>query len=169
MNIFETFKGVKALAFNLDGVLADSHLLVTGSGEQIRSYDSKDNFAIRAAIKAGFPVAVVTNMTDLGIQKHIEGLGASLLLDNTSETSTRALTDWAINLSLDLKHVLYMGSELSAIPKMQIMGITTCPTDAAEEVKQIAHYTSARTGGNGAVRDVIEKTMKLQGKWPASY
>ena len=48
---------------------------------------------------------------------------------------------------------------------MQLAGLAACPADAVEEIKAICHYISPKIGGDGAVRDVIEKVMKIQGKW----
>jgi 3-deoxy-D-manno-octulosonate 8-phosphate phosphatase (KDO 8-P phosphatase) len=48
---------------------------------------------------------------------------------------------------------------------MKLAGLAVCPADAAEEVKAISQYISPCNGGRGAVRDVIEKVLKVQGKW----
>ena len=58
-----------------------------------------------------------------------------------------------------------MGDDIPDYDVMQMVGVATCPADAAEEIKQIADYISHKNGGNGAVRDVIEQVMKLQDKW----
>lgn len=169
MNIFETFRTVQAFVFNLDGVLASRQILVTGSGEYLRAYDIQDSWAIRAAIKANYPIALLTSTPDIGIKKHVEELGASLLVNNDIQGPRKELTDWATRFTLNTEHILYMGDDLPDLPDLRIMGIKACPADATEEVKQVAHYISAKTGGNGAVRDVIEKTMKLQKEWPILF
>jgi 3-deoxy-D-manno-octulosonate 8-phosphate phosphatase (KDO 8-P phosphatase) len=46
-----------------------------------------------------------------------------------------------------------------------MVGIPTCPADAAVEVKEIAKYISHLAGGQGCVRDVIEQVLRAQGKW----
>ena len=48
---------------------------------------------------------------------------------------------------------------------MQVVGLPTCPEDAAQEIKNVSQYISNKKGGKGCVRDVIEQTMKLHGKW----
>jgi 3-deoxy-D-manno-octulosonate 8-phosphate phosphatase (KDO 8-P phosphatase) len=48
---------------------------------------------------------------------------------------------------------------------MKEVGVATCPSDAAEEIKEISHYISHQKGGEGCVRDVIEQVLKVQGKW----
>jgi 3-deoxy-D-manno-octulosonate 8-phosphate phosphatase (KDO 8-P phosphatase) len=48
---------------------------------------------------------------------------------------------------------------------MQAVGLAVCPNDAVEDIKTISHYMSPKNGGEGVVRDVLEKILKLKGKW----
>ena len=61
--------------------------------------------------------------------------------------------------------VLFMGDDIPDIDAMKLAGLAVCPAYAAEEIKAISHYISPYNGGRGAVRDVIEKVLKVQGKW----
>jgi 3-deoxy-D-manno-octulosonate 8-phosphate phosphatase (KDO 8-P phosphatase) len=58
-----------------------------------------------------------------------------------------------------------MGDDIPDLEVMKLAGLAVCPADAAEEVKAISAYISPNKGGSGAVRDVIEKVLKVQGKW----
>ena len=48
---------------------------------------------------------------------------------------------------------------------MKMAGIPCCPQDAVQEIISVSKYISPFSGGKGCVRDVIEKVLKLQGKW----
>ena len=61
--------------------------------------------------------------------------------------------------------ILTMGDDLPDIHMMKNSAIATCPENAVPEVKGISDYISSVKGGSGAVRDVIEQVMKVQGKW----
>ncbi|MCK5776829.1 MAG: HAD hydrolase family protein, partial [Bacteroidales bacterium] len=67
----------------------------------------------------------------------------------------------------DLKtdEILYMGDDIPDYQLLKIVGVATCPSDAAEEIIEIADYVSHKPGGKGAVRDILRQTMKVQGKW----
>ena len=58
-----------------------------------------------------------------------------------------------------------MGDDIPDIPVLKIVGLSCCPQDAVNEVKDICRYISSKNGGKGAVRDVIEQVMKIHGKW----
>jgi len=48
---------------------------------------------------------------------------------------------------------------------MRRVGCPVCPKDACNEVKEVSIYVSDYEGGCGCGRDVIEQTLKAQGKW----
>jgi 3-deoxy-D-manno-octulosonate 8-phosphate phosphatase (KDO 8-P phosphatase) len=45
------------------------------------------------------------------------------------------------------------------------VGFPVAVADAVPEVKTIAHLVTRTPGGRGAVREVCEKILKIQGKW----
>ena len=66
---------------------------------------------------------------------------------------------------MEAENAVYMGDDIPDYEVMQKAGITCCPADAAEEIKNISHYISHQNGGEGCVRDIIEQVLKVQGKW----
>jgi 3-deoxy-D-manno-octulosonate 8-phosphate phosphatase (KDO 8-P phosphatase) len=48
---------------------------------------------------------------------------------------------------------------------MQLSGLPCCPADAVQEIKAVSTYISPYKGGEGCVREVVEKVMKLRGDW----
>ncbi len=67
--------------------------------------------------------------------------------------------------NLQSENILYMGDDIPDLEAMKLCGIASCPADAAPEIKEISIYVSDKTGGNGCVRDVLQQTMRLHGKW----
>jgi tRNA A37 methylthiotransferase MiaB len=63
------------------------------------------------------------------------------------------------------EEILYMGDDIPDYLVMQKVGLPTCPQDAVQEIKGVSKYISHANGGKGAVRDVIEQVLKVQGKW----
>ena len=58
-----------------------------------------------------------------------------------------------------------MGDDIPDLRVMERVALPCCPADAAEEVKAISRYISAKPGGLGCVRDLLEQAMKVQDKW----
>ncbi len=62
-----------------------------------------------------------------------------------------------------------MGDDIPDYQVMKLVALPTCPQDASPEIKGISKYISHKNGGKGAVRDVIEQVMKVQGKWMENF
>lgn len=162
--LFDQLNQVKAFVFDVDGVLSDGNILVTDDGEQLRTFNTKDGYALQLAIKRGYPIAIITGGKSPGIKKRMEGLGIrDIYLDIHDKKAV--LHDWLSENQLTLADILYMGDDIPDLANMKIVGLPACPADAVEEIKAVSVYISPKKGGGGAARDVIEKVLKLQGKW----
>ena len=167
MNALELFKKVKVFVFDIDGVLTNGDVLLLPNEPLImaRSMNTKDGYAIQMAIKQGFPVAIISGGKESGAEKRLEYLGVQHIFMGISDKK-KCLEDFIKKLALQQESVLYMGDDIPDFEVMEHAGIKTCPADAVTEIKNLAQYISPFKGGKGCVRDVIEKTLKLQGCWP---
>ena len=77
-----------------------------------------------------------------------------------------AFEEYLYTYDIHPENVLYMGDDLPDLPVMKRVAVAACPRDAAPEVIEIANYVSGLKGGEGCGRDVIEKVMRVQQKWP---
>lgn len=163
-NFKEDLTNVKAFVFDVDGVFSNSIFYLDPNGEPLRSMNIKDGFAVQFAVKKGYPIGIITGGTSVSVKKRFNGLGIKdvyLCCSNKSEY----FEDFINKYNLNPDNILYMGDDLPDYNVMKKVGVPTCPSDAAEEIKQISKYISDCKGGNGCVRDVIEQVMRAQGKW----
>src|SRR5690554_7167478 len=163
--IFKKFKDVQAFVIDVDGVLTNEQFLVTETGQQLRQFDIKDGYTVKLAADLGYPMAVITGGNCPGVLKRLNDLGIQEVFTGVHEKE-QVLVDWLHEKQIDPAYVLYMGDDIPDLPCLKHVGLPTCPNNASEEVKQVCRYISPRAGGQGAVRDVIEKVLKLQDKWP---
>ena len=162
-NFKEDIKNVKAFAFDVDGVLS-GEIFLTPEGEQIRSMNMKDGYAIQLAVKKGYPVAIITGGNSESIRMRFKGLGITDIYLKSSN-KMEDFNDYIYKYNLDAESVLYMGDDIPDFEVMKHVGIPTCPNDASEEIKSLSKYISGIKGGKGCVRDVIEQVLRAQGKW----
>src|SRR5690606_34605733 len=99
--------------------------------------------------------SVVLRMQGLGITEVHLGVNRKI------EVYDQFLKDRALNKD----QVLYIGDDIPDVPVMKEAGVSACPSDAVEEAKSASDYISPYAGGAGCVRDIIEKVLKIQGKW----
>jgi len=162
--IFDNLKKVKAFVLDVDGVLTDGRVLVNESGHQMRTFNIKDGYVMQLAVKRDYPIIIITGGNSTGVVKRLAGLGIQEIHSGIANKIEK-LKDILISYELTFDDILYMGDDIPDLECMQLAGLAACPADAVEEIKAICHYISPKSGGHGAVRDVVEKVMKIQGKW----
>lgn len=164
MNFLEKFRGIDTFIFDVDGVLTNNEILVLNSGELLRTMNIRDGFAIKRAVQEGYQVAIITGGNSVGVQKRLEGLGVKDIFLGISDKKTTFLR-FLQERKIDAAGVLYMGDDLPDYEVMRMVGLPACPNDAAVEITEVAQYISPIKGGQGCVRDVIEKVLRLHGRW----
>lgn len=155
---------VKAFIFDVDGVLTDGTLLALASGEQVRSFNIKDGFAIRHALKKGYPVGIISAREEEGVRRRLLSLDITDIYLGTENKQT-AFAQFLAQHNLTPDQVAYMGDDIPDLAVMQQCGVAACPEDAVPDVMWVANYISGKPGGKGAVRELIEAVLKMQGNW----
>jgi 3-deoxy-D-manno-octulosonate 8-phosphate phosphatase (KDO 8-P phosphatase) len=164
MSLLKKFQNVRLFVFDMDGVLTDGSLYVFADGEQVRKMNIKDGFALQLAIKKGYGVMVVSGAFSEGVSRRLQKLGVSdvfMRVGNKREVLLNYLTE----KNIPIEQVLFMGDDIPDYQLMKIAGISCAPADAIAEVRTAAHFVSTIKGGEGCVREVIEKVLKLNGHW----
>lgn len=164
LNFKQSLNKVTTFMLDVDGVLTDGKVLVTEDGELLRNLSSKDGYAIQLAIKKGYRIVVITGGNNEPVKKVLARSGVTdVFLRQHDKLS--CYKDYVNSNNLEDAEILYMGDDLPDWEVMKRVGVATCPSDAAHEIKEICLYISDRKGGEGCVRDVIEQTMKAQNTW----
>jgi len=161
-------KNINTFIFDYDGVLTDGTVILQADGEALRTANVKDGYALQLAVKLGFNVAIISGGNSASMNKRFEALKIKdffLGVENKVEVFKKYLKD----NDLDAGRILYMGDDIPDFQVMQLAGLACCPSDASPEIKSISQYISPKGGGKGCVRDVIEQTLKLQGKWMTDH
>jgi len=167
-NYKEFMPQITTFIFDVDGVLTDGSVTVFPNGDLIRKMNVKDGYALKTAVDMGYHVCIISGGTNSAVKSRLQGLGITdiyLGVNNKIEILDEYLDIYDINI----KNVLYMGDDIPDFPVMQMVGLPTCPKDAAPEIQHISKYISQKKGGNGCVRDVIEQVMKVQDKWNVKF
>jgi len=157
-------KEVTTFIFDVDGVLTDGSVHVTSTGEMLRTMSIRDGFAMKAAAESGHRVCIISGGSNEGVITRLKNLGITdIYLAAPDKVAT--LKEFTNIYGIEPSQVLYMGDDIPDYHVMKLVGLATCPQDSVPEIKAISGYISHKNGGHGAVRDVIEQVMKVQGKW----
>lgn len=163
-NLIPYFKNIKAFAFDIDGVLTQGDVLVNEEGQMLRRVNIKDGYALQHAVKQGYAIAIISGGKSEGMRKRFEGLGVQHIYLGQDHKEA-AFADFLAKLNLEASEVAYMGDDMPDMPLLRKVGLSCCPKDAAVDVKEICAYISPFNGGEACVRELIERTMKIQNTW----
>jgi 3-deoxy-D-manno-octulosonate 8-phosphate phosphatase (KDO 8-P phosphatase) len=157
-------KKIKAIAFDVDGVLSAETIVLDVSGEPMRTVNIKDGYAIQLAVKKGLHIAIITGAHTRAVEIRYEGLGVPDIYTGSAVKihDYRAFRD---KYGLTDEEVIFVGDDIPDIEVMRECGLPCCPKDAAPEVKQHSLYISHCRGGFGVGRDIVEQVLKAQDKW----
>jgi len=162
--MLKNFKNIKTFVFDIDGVLTDGKLLITQEGVMLREMNVRDGYTLQLAIKKGYEIIVISGSFSAEVQIRLERLGITKIFMRI-ENKLQTLKELIATFHLNKEEILYMGDDIPDYEVMQYCGLAACPADAVPEIKSISKYISPLKGGQGCVRDVIEKVLKLQNHW----
>lgn len=158
---------IRAIAFDVDGVLSSSTVGLASDGQPARTVNIKDGYALQLAAKSGLQLAIITGGQSEAIRMRYEQLGIADIYMGVA-VKIKTFQAWLDAHRLKADEVAFMGDDIPDYEVMKACGCPCCPADAAPEIKDIATYVSPRLGGDGCVRDVVEQILRAQGKWMSS-
>ena len=159
---------ITTFIFDVDGVLTNGMLTIMPDGELLRHMNVKDGYAMKTALNSGYRICIITGGTNEGVRKRLELLGIEDIYLG-AHNKIKQYQELVEKYNLKAENVLYMGDDIPDYPVMLLVGLACAPNDAVQEIQQIAHYVSHKKGGEGCVRDIIEKTLRVQNKWNEFY
>ena len=155
---------VNTLVVDVDGVLTDGTIGYDGHGVERKFFHIHDGFAIRAWIREGGRVVVVTGRHSPALRVRMEELGVDEVHENVADKNAK-LHEIISNHDLSVEQVAFMGDDLPDLPAFEACGFALAPANAAAEVRERAHFVTSSPGGGGAVREAIEHLMRSSGRW----
>jgi 3-deoxy-D-manno-octulosonate 8-phosphate phosphatase (KDO 8-P phosphatase) len=158
------FSQINTFIFDVDGVLTDGSVISYANNEHTRSFYIKDGYALEKAVQNGYNIIIISGGAEEGVKNRLRFLGIRDVFLGVKD-KIALFNEFIKDKNIDKSRILYMGDDIPDYKMLKLVGLPTCPNDAAQDIKPICQYISPFDGGRGAVRDVIEKTMKAQGKW----
>jgi len=155
---------IKLIVLDVDGVLTDGRVGILPDGTEIKYFSIYDGLAIRLAQRAGIEVAFISGRTSKVVNFRADELGVETVIHG-SQDKLNDLKKLLAKRELSLEEVAFVGDDLPDIPLLQNVGFSAAPENATEPVKYYVHYVTRATGGDGAVREVIDLLLKTSGKW----
>ena len=153
---------IRAIIFDVDGVLSAETITLSADGEPLRTVNIKDGYAIQLAMKMGLRIAILTGGKTESVRLRYERLGVEDIYMGCA-VKIRTYDEFLQKHGLTDKEVMYMGDDIPDMEIMHRVGCPVCPKDACPDIREASLYVSDFRGGYGCGRD--EQTLRAQGKW----
>ena len=160
----ERAKKVRLLLLDVDGVMTDGRLGFDGEGREFKFFYARDGIGIKILQEAGVRVGILSGRKAKVVSLRAKELGISLIRQKIKDKG-QALGEILATEKLRPEQVCYMGDDLVDLAVLRRVGFAVAVADAVAEVKSRAHLVTRAPGGLGAVREVCENILKIQGKW----
>lgn len=163
-DVADRARRVKLILMDVDGVLTDGRILLQAELDEAKGFDSRDGVGIRLAQRAGLATGVITGRLSIATTRRT----AELKMEEFHQRVFRKEEVFDSILKarrLPSDAVCFIGDDLVDIPIMRRAGLAAAPSDALPEAQAAAHFVTSREGGRGAVREVIDFVLKVQGHW----
>ncbi len=157
-------RAVRLLVMDVDGVLTDGRMILTERGDELKGFHSRDGVAIALARQAGLRTAMVTGERSTIAKTRGDRLGVDAVVLGARRKGD-AVEALCAQFGLPPAAAAFVGDDLLDIPALQRVGLAVAVADAAPEVKAACHLVTRAAGGQGAVRECVERILRAQGRW----
>lgn len=164
--IVEKVKRVKILLLDVDGVLTDGSIIYDTDGRELKSFNVKDGHGIKLLMRAGVKVGIITSRESEVVSMRARDLGIEIVHQRAIDKA-KALDEIVKEEGVSEEALAFVGDDLVDLPVLRRVGFSVAVADAIPEVKESADYVTHTRGGYGAVREVCELILKIQGRWDA--
>ena len=165
---------IKLFLMDVDGTLTDggvcliSTTVTESAGESVVSemkvFDAHDGQGLSLAHTMGIQTGFITGRSSPAVARRAEELKVTFVYLGQAK-KTAAFEECVQKAGVTENEVAYMGDDLPDIPLASRAGLGVCVADGAPELAAICHFTTRRSGGHGAAREVVELILKAQGRW----
>jgi 3-deoxy-D-manno-octulosonate 8-phosphate phosphatase (KDO 8-P phosphatase) len=160
----EKAKKVRLFLVDVDGVLTDGGIVYDGGGREIKRFHVRDGHGIKMLQRAGVEVGIITGRTSEVVAFRARELGVSLVRQGTWD-KVSAWREILAEKGFLPEETAYVGDDIVDVPLMRQVGFAAAVADAESYVLEAADFVSARPGGQGAVREIIEFVLRSSGAW----
>jgi 3-deoxy-D-manno-octulosonate 8-phosphate phosphatase (KDO 8-P phosphatase) len=155
---------IQLILSDVDGVLTDGRIIYDNSGVETKVFHVRDGLGIKLWQKSGFSFGIVTSRNSQIVRMRSAELGITHVRQGFDEKLPAAL-DIMNQLGVKPAQVCYIGDDLPDLPVMRQVGLSVAPADGAEDVRKASHWVLERAGGEGCVRELVERLLKAKSRW----
>jgi 3-deoxy-D-manno-octulosonate 8-phosphate phosphatase (KDO 8-P phosphatase) len=158
-------KQIRFVVTDVDGVLTDGGIYIDNFGHESKRFSAQDGMGLAMARLGGLQVAFLSARESKIVTQRAKECGVSLVMQGKKQKGP-AFAELCLQANVAPNATLYIGDDLLDLPVFEKTGLAVAVANAVPEVKKAAHFVTTQSGGQGAVREVMERVLRAQGSWP---
>lgn len=167
-HLIEKLSKIKLLAFDVDGIFSDGRIYMGNQGEELKAFHTLDGYGVKAMLKIGVDVAIITGRNSAIVENRMTALGVSLIVQG-EENKKSAVQKLRAHLGLKREHVAAMGDDMPDLGMFEEANVAISVPNAHPFVKQRAEYVTQTAGGFGAAREICDLILFAKNKLNQVY
>ena len=137
--------------------MTDGGMYFSESGDEFKKFNTKDGLGIKKIMTVGVKVAFLSSgVNENLIHNRAKLLGVKHVYVGTEE-KMKVMDGWCKTLNISMANIAYIGDDVNDLKVMDRVGLAACPADAVPAVKKMADVQLLKRGGEGCVREFIER------------
>ncbi|MGE5680073.1 MAG: KdsC family phosphatase [Bacillota bacterium] len=154
--VIEKAKKIKFVLTDSDGVLTDTGVYYSESGEAMKRFSIRDGMGVeRLKRLTGISTGIITGENSEAVKRRAEKLDIFDLYLYCKDKAAE-LKKILLEKKLDSHEIAYIGDDVNDLEIISKAGLSACPNDAVIEVKEVVDFICENKGGNGAFREFAE-------------
>ena len=150
---------IKFLVLDVDGTLTDGGVYIDANGVQSKKFNIKDGMGITLLRDKGIHVGVLSHSRSKTIlDERARMLGIELVYSG-KEPKLQVLDRWMKELAITYEQTAFIGDDINDLEVIQKVGLSACPHDAHFSVVKEVDVVLQRNGGDGCVREFIDRYL----------
>jgi YrbI family 3-deoxy-D-manno-octulosonate 8-phosphate phosphatase len=158
----KVLRDLKLFATDVDGVLTDAGMYYGESGEELKKFHTRDGMGIKLLQAEGVITAIITMENTKIVERRGRKLGIPEVFQGAKD-KVSVLLNLSEKYRIPFGQIAYIGDDVNDVEALKAVGYAAAPADCVEQVRRVAHYVCKKNGGEGAVREVIDRILAAKG------
>lgn len=161
-SLIEQVKHIKLIAFDVDGIFSDGRITLGNQGEELKDFNTLDGYGVKAIIKLGIEVVIITGKQSKIVENRMSNLGVEHVIQNC-ENKYQALKQFAEKHNYNPQDIASMGDDMADLGMFRQSSLKFSVPNGHPYLQKQANYVTSRLGGHGAVREVCDLILDCHG------
>lgn len=163
-SVKDKIKKINLFLMDVDGVMTDGKINIDDNGCESKSFNVRDGHGIKLLQRGGIKTGIITGRSSKVVSYRANELGMTIVCQG-AKNKLDVYRNIVADEGVSDEAVAYIGDDIVDLPVLKVVGFSSTVYDASTDIIPYVDYRTVNNGGNGAVREVAELILRVQGLW----